>query len=121
MTVGERLKSLRQNMNMTLKEISAEIGVSLNSVYRWEHDLAVPRKDAIQKMAEIYQVPLKWLLYGVTVEEGNAATQSDEKFEQNLLRICRRLSENNRYKILGYAERIWVEDMREDNIAALRY
>ena len=119
MSVGKRLRNMRQNMDLTLKELSAELGVSLNSVYRWEHDLAVPRKDALKKMADIYQVPTKWLLYGVTVEEGNVVAHPDDRFEQNLLRICRRLSENSKYKILGYAERIWVEDMKEENIAVL--
>ena len=118
MSIGKRIRNKRQNMNMTLKELSAEMGVSLNSVYRWEHELAVPRRDALKKMAEIFQVPLKWLLYGVTLEEGNAPAYPDEKFEQNLLRICRKLSESNKYKILGYAERIWVEDMKEENQTA---
>ena len=120
MSTGNRMYTLRCKKNMTLKEVSAELGVSLNSVYRWEHNLAMPRKETLNKMAELYQVPVKWLLYGVTVEEGNSAPAQDEKFEQNLLRICRKLSENSRYKILGYAERIWVEDLKEDNIAMLR-
>ena len=120
MSVGERLRNLRHNMNMTLKDLGAELGVSLNTVYRWEHDLAAPRKEAMNKMAEIYQVPLKWLLYGITVEEGNAITQPDDTFEQNLLRICRRLSESSKYKILGYAERIWVEDMKDENLSVFK-
>ena len=130
MTVGGRLKSLRHGMDMTLKEMSAELGVSLNTVYRWEHDLVTPRKGTLNKLADVYQVPLKWLMFGATVEEGPVANTpvvlsesplAEDKFEQNLLRLCRNLSETSKYKILGYAERIWVEDMREDgtNAAAL--
>ncbi|MCL2166463.1 MAG: helix-turn-helix domain-containing protein [Clostridiales bacterium] len=121
MTVGKRIRSMRHNANMTLKELSAEIRVSLNTIYRWEHEIAVPRKEALRRIAEVFQVPLKWLLYGVTVEEGNAALRPDEIFEQNLLRICRKLSDTSKYKILGYAERVWVEEMKEDTITALRY
>ena len=120
MTMGKRLQSLRQNLNMTLKETSANLGVSLNSVYRWEHDLATPRREALNKLAAIYQVPIKWLLYGVTVEEGSTVPTVNEDVEQSLLRICRKLPENSRYKILGYAERVWVETMKEENIAMLR-
>ena len=109
MSMGEKLRSMRKKMHMTLKEVSVELGVSLNSVYRWEHDLAVPRKEALRQMAEMYEVPMKWLLYGVTDEDNGGISQSDEKFEQNLLSVCRRLSENCKYKVLGYAERIWVE------------
>ncbi|MCL1848625.1 MAG: helix-turn-helix domain-containing protein [Clostridiales bacterium] len=121
MTMGKRIKSLRLGMDLTLKEMSAMLGVSLNTVYRWEHDLVAPRKGALNRMAEEFQVPLKWLMYGVTVEEGNPSISPDDRFEQNLLRMCRRLSEASRYKILGYAERIWVEDLREDSIAAVRF
>ena len=114
MSIGERLRSMRRKNHMTLMEVSSELGVSLNSVYRWEHNLAVPRKEALNKMADIYQVPLKWLLYGVTAEDGGAM-QQDDKFEQDLLAICRKLSDSSKYKVLGYAERIWIEDMSGDD------
>ena len=114
MSIGEKLRSMRKKMHMTLKEVSSELGVSLNSVYRWEHDLAIPRKEALKRMAEMYEVPMKWLLYGVSVEEGNGVIQTDDKLEQNLLSIFRRLPESSRYKVLGYAERIWIETINED-------
>ena len=117
MNMGKRLKGLRQDKNLTLKEAGAVLGVSLNSVYRWEHDLAVPRKEMLNKMADIYQVSLKWLLYGVNGEEGYIVMHPDEEFEQNLLKICRRLPENSRYKVLGYAERMWIEEMEGDQMS----
>jgi len=104
---------MRRKTNMTLKEVSAELGVSLNSVYRWEHNLAVPRKEVLNKMSVIYQVPVKWLLYGISAEE-EVEAQQDDKFEHALLAICRRLSETSKYKVLGYAERILIEDMSID-------
>ena len=120
MSMGKRLHGLRKSLNMTLKEVSANINVSLNSVYRWEHDLATPRKPALTKLSNFYQVSPKWLIYGVGMDEGNGVCNTDDVFEQNLLRICRNLPENSRYKILGYAERIWVEDMKEENMTMLR-
>jgi transcriptional regulator with XRE-family HTH domain len=113
--MGEKLRSLRRKMHMTLKEVSSELGVSLNSVYRWEHDLAIPRKEALRQMAEMYEVPMKWLLYGVSAEENIPVSRNDEKFEQYLISICRKLSENNKYKVLGYAERIWIETINDEN------
>ena len=62
MSLGEKLKSLRIREKKTLKEQSEVFGVSLNTVYRWEHNLAVPRKSALIKMAVHYNVSIGWLL-----------------------------------------------------------
>ena len=117
MGIGKRLRSMRHNMNMTLKDLSAVLGVSPNSVYRWENDLAVPRKAALNKMAEFYRVPVRWLINGITVEE-DIPMLSDNSFEQSLLSICRKLPEKSKYKILGYAERIWVEEMNMESLVS---
>lgn len=114
MSVGDKLKSLRLRMRKTLKEESEILGVSLNSVYRWEHDLATPRKSMLKKIAEHYEVPLEWLLQESSWED-NAERKSvvlpfEYNTEQQLLRFFRRLSENDQYKVLGYVERIYVED-----------
>jgi len=75
----------------------------MNSVYRWEHDLAVPRKPMLRLMADYYGVPLDWLLS----ESASASLVSE--VELNLLGMFRKLSDNNRYKVLGYVERMYVE------------
>ena len=76
----------------------------MNSVYRWEHDLAVPRKSMLKTMADFYAVPLDWLLS----ESAAASLVSD--IEQKLLCMFRKLSESNRYMVLGYVERMCVEE-----------
>ena len=104
MTLGEKLRSLRVKGKKTLHDQSAKLGVSMNSVYRWEHDLAVPRKPMLKKLADYYSVPLDWLL----AESAAASLVSD--IEQQLLCMFRKLSENSKYKVLGYVERMCVEE-----------
>ena len=115
MSVGEKLRILRKKMKKTLKEQSETFGVSLNSIYRWEHDLAVPKKPVLEKMAAFYDVSLEWLLKDNAEEEethfGGSMPRPEDNTEQQLLRMFRKLSESNKYKILGYVERICVEDM----------
>jgi len=81
----------------------------MNSVYRWEHDLAVPRKPMLRLMADYYGVPLDWLLS----ESASASLVSE--VELNLLGMFRKLSDSNRYKILGYVERMYVEIYGSEN------
>jgi len=81
----------------------------MNSVYRWEHNLAVPRKSMLKAMADYYAVPFDWLL----TESTDSSTVSDN--EQKLLYMYRKLSDNNRYKVLGYVERMCVEEYDFDS------
>jgi len=104
MSLGEKLRSLRLKTRKTLSEQSKLLKVSMNSIYRWEHDLTIPRKPMLRLMADYYGVPLDWL----TLEGASASLVSE--VEQNLLGMFRRLPDNNRYKILGYVERMYVEE-----------
>jgi len=103
MTLGEKLRNLRLKDKKTLFEQSRLLGVSMNSVYRWEHDLAIPRKPVLKVIAGNYAISLDWLLS----ESTSASLVSD--VEQKLLGMFRRLSDNSRYKVLGYVERMCVE------------
>jgi len=104
MSLGEKLRNLRLKTKKTLSEQSKILKVSMNSVYRWEHDLAVPRKPMLRTMADYYGVPLDWLLS----ESASASLVSE--IEQNLLGMFRKLPDNARYKVLGYVERMYVEE-----------
>ena len=119
MSIGEKLKNLRLMRKKTLREQSEVFGVSLNSVYRWEHDLTIPKRSILKKMAEYYEVPLVWLLQDGGDEEkfsnGDAYSQYESGDEVKLLKMYRSLSDNHKYKILGYVERIYVEALDEKN------
>jgi len=107
-SLGEKLRNLRLKTKRTLYDQSRLFGVSMNSVYRWEHNLAVPRKSMLKTMAEYYAVPFDWLLS----EGADASLVSDN--EQKLLFMYRKLSDNNRYRVLGYVERMCVEEYDSD-------
>jgi len=117
MTIGTKLKNLRLKHKKTLKEQSARLGVSLNSVYRWEHDLATPRKSVLKRISEYYGVPLEWLLHESSennpMENASEAVQPESSIEWQLIKMFRNLTENNKYKILGYVERICIEEMEQ--------
>jgi transcriptional regulator with XRE-family HTH domain len=115
MSIGEKLRYLRIKTKRTLKEQSEIFGVSLNSVYRWEHDLTAPKKSTLRRISEHYEVPLEWLLREDADEDiferASSSARADDSIEQQLLKMFRKLSENKKYQILGYMERVYVEDM----------
>jgi len=107
MTLGEKLRNLRLKSRLTLKEQSVALKVSMNSVYRWEHDMAVPRRPVLQLIADHYDVPIEWLL------SQNSYAHLVSDVEQNLLGMFRQINDRNRYKVLGYVERMCVEEYGE--------
>jgi transcriptional regulator with XRE-family HTH domain len=118
MTIGEKLRTLRIKTKRTLKEQSEIFDVSLNSVYRWEHDLTAPKKSTLRRIAEHYDVPLEWLLQEdadegalEAIKNGLSPEVNLDHLECQLLKMFKKLSENKKYKILGYLERVYVEDM----------
>jgi len=108
MSLGEKLKNLRLKTRKTLIEQSRTLNVSMNSVYRWEHDLAVPRRPILKMMADYFGVPVDWLL------SDTSASSLINEAEQTLVSMFRKLPDNSRYKILGYVERMCVEDSTSD-------
>ena len=114
MSIGKKLRSLRLEIRKTLREQSEAFGVSINTVYRWEHDLAIPRRSVLIRMADFYNVPVNWLLSADIAEDSTGrmnATSLADSIEQQLFRMFRKLSDNNKYKVLGYVERICIEGM----------
>ena len=115
MNAGDKLKSLRIKTRKTLKEQSDTFGVSLNSVYRWEHNLATPRKSMMKKIAEHYDVPLEWLLQTSPTDDNfenmNSLSRINQSVEQQLMQFFQQLEDCDQYKVLGYVERLYDEGM----------
>ena len=122
-SIGERLKRLRLMTKKTLDEESKIFGVSLNSVYRWEHNLCVPRKSITMKIASYYNVPVEWILNGDGILNGKNGEEKNKcddcilnperNTEQKILKMIKKLSNNDKYKIIGYIEHMLLENKNE--------
>lgn len=62
MTIGERIKYLRERQGMTQAELGAVAGVSDKAVSTWEKGANVPRMGPIQKMAEYFNVSMAFII-----------------------------------------------------------
>lgn len=47
------IKSLREKLNMTVQEFAVEVGVNVNSVYRWERGTIQPSNLALIRIKKI--------------------------------------------------------------------
>lgn len=62
MTTGEKLTQLRKQNNITQEELADHLGVSRQSVSKWESDIAYPETEKIIKLSELYHVCVDYLL-----------------------------------------------------------
>ena len=115
MTIGERLRLLRHRAKMTLKDQSALLHVSINTIYRWERDICVPRKTMLSRLAECYNVSAEFLLYGDSMESetehGDDIHPKD--LGHQLLRMFEKLSVSSKYDVLKYVGLKCIEDVNK--------
>ena len=62
MTLGEKIKELRKNFNITQEEFAFQIGVSRQIVSKWESDLGLPDVDHLKGIATLFNITIDELL-----------------------------------------------------------
>lgn len=59
---GLRLRQLREDRGLSMKDFAEKLGISKNSVFRYEHNLQDPSVARVKKMATILHTSLDYLL-----------------------------------------------------------
>lgn len=65
MTIADRIQSLRKSKGMSQEELADKVGVSRQSVSKWESEQASPDLDKIVIMSDIFEVTTDYLLKGI--------------------------------------------------------
>lgn len=64
MNYGERISKLRQDKNITQRELSEKLYVTDKTISSWESNRTEPSLDMIIKLSEILECSVNYLLYG---------------------------------------------------------
>lgn len=83
MNIGERIYDLRTAKNLSQGDLAELVGVSRQSISKWENSSAVPDLEKIVKLSEIFEVSLDKLVKGDETAEnmGSKPTETAEKVE----------------------------------------
>jgi len=95
--LNENLKTLRKEKGFSQEELAIRLNVVRQTISKWEKGLSVPDADMLQRISEIFEVPVQTLL-GTRIE---TEAGQNELVEQ-LARINEQLAIKNRR-----ARRIW--------------
>jgi len=79
MTIGERLKALRESAGISLKKLSQDIMVNYSTLSNYERDFRVPELKTLIKLSEYYNTPIDVIV-------GNEKVGKKIKYE-NFLRV----------------------------------
>jgi transcriptional regulator with XRE-family HTH domain len=74
MTTGQKITKLRKANDITQEELADKLGVSRQSVSKWESDLAYPETDKLIALATIFNCSVDYLL-----KEGETDKQVDDQ------------------------------------------
>lgn len=88
MTFGDKLCKLRKENNVTQEQLADYLGVSRQSISKWESNLAYPETDKLIKMSELFDCSLDYLLRDGETEKKrpNAEPEKPKTIWEN---ICR--------------------------------
>lgn len=66
MTVGERIKAARETAGITQQQLADAVkaGGGRQQVCNWEADRRTPRRDALERIAQVLGVKASWLMFG---------------------------------------------------------
>lgn len=82
MTVGQRIAQKRKEQSLSQEALGEALGVSRQSVYKWESDSALPEIDKLVAMSRMFGVTIGWLL-GVEEDENSPDPRKVDSGELN--------------------------------------
>ena len=69
MTTGEKIAMLRKGNNITQEHLAELLGVTRQSVSRWEMDLAFPETEKLIRLSRLFSCSIDYLLNEVISKE----------------------------------------------------
>ena len=130
MKMGDIIKQLRLQHNMTQEELGKHIGVQKSAIRKYESGLVENMKrTSIQKMADLFNVSPTYLMglednsnYGINNgiignnNQNNHIHNGKElsALEDAILTICKNLSDKQKGEVLTYATNLLSESKKED-------
>ena len=62
MTIGQRIAQKRKEQGLSQEALGNQLGVSRQSIYKWESDAALPEIDKLIALSRLFSVSVGWLL-----------------------------------------------------------
>ena len=84
MTIGNRIVKLRKDLQLSQEDLAAKIGVTRQSVSKWETDVCAPDAYNLMSLAEVLQTSVEYIVTGTAVpakEQINQSAKQEKQFK----------------------------------------
>lgn len=105
MNLSERLKSLRLERGYSQKELGEKLGIAYQTIQKYEKGIAKPLNKNLEKLAEVFQVPVSYLI-------GETNIRSSDKINK----IMEKLSEPRQEETISFAQKKLDEQEQENKV-----
>ena len=99
MTLGEKLSKLRKEYNYTQEQLAEILGVSRQSISKWETDIAYPETEKLIELGKLLECSMDYLLKD-DVSENAGVSASTSGFSETVTEISKKvMTKNNKGKV----------------------
>ena len=97
MTLGEKISKQRKELNYTQEQLAEILGVSRQSISKWESDIAYPETEKLIELGKLFDCSMDYLLKEeITEKDDTQAFVLSEKVEEISRKI---ITEKNKVKV----------------------
>lgn len=90
MTLGEKLSKLRKEYNYTQEQLADILGVSRQSISKWESDIAYPETEKLIELGKLFECSMDYLLKD-EVTEKTGVSVSESTFTKKVTEISKKV------------------------------
>lgn len=85
MTLGEKIKTLRINNNLSQEQLAEKLNVSRQAITKWENDVGIPDINNLQNITKLFNMTIDYLVNNIE-DNHNSAMREDidiDQYEKN--------------------------------------
>ena len=102
MTLGEKIAKQRKSLNYTQEQLADILGVSRQSISKWESDIAYPETEKLIELGKLFDCSMDYLLKDDITEKGAVQTfDFIESIGKNVMAYKNRSKVKKILKIIG--------------------
>ena len=90
MTLGEKLSKLRKEYNYPQEQLADILGVSRQSISKWESDIAYPETEKLIELGKLFECSMDYLLKDDVTEKTDTSV-SESTFNEKVTEISKKV------------------------------
>ena len=101
MTLGEKIAIQRKELNYTQEQLADILGVSRQSISKWESDIAYPETEKLIELGKLFDCSMDYLLKEEVIEKGDVQTSILTEISRKVVNLKNKDKSKKLLKIIG--------------------